>query len=317
MTALLTRRGFFGITGGALSGACAVGGTPPPTPAPQAQPSSVPSHKPEVAAPSPAQTELQQLEARIGGRVGVFARNLGSAEPLIHRADERFAMCSTFKWVLAAAILRKIDRAGVSLSTPIAFGEADLLQYAPVTRQRVQEGHLTLEELMKAAITVSDNTAANLLLNQVSGPAGLTQFLREVGDPTTRLDRNEPMLNTNFPKDERDTTTPRAMAETLTHILTGSVLSATSRELLSGWLVATTTGLGRLRGGLPKEWKAGDKTGTGENGACNDVAVIWPTQCAPWFVASYLSESTAPDAVLFDAHAEIGRIVTQHIGSCS
>jgi beta-lactamase class A len=205
--------------------------------------------------------------------------------------------------------LARVDRAALGLDQPIAYGEADLLAYAPVTAARVTEGRMTIEELARAAVVVSDNTAANLLLAQIGGPPGLTRFFRDVGDDVTRLDRNEPTLNTNTPGDERDTTTPRAMALALRAVLTGDVLSPASRERLTRWLVECQTGLSRLRAGLPASWKVGDKTGTGENGACNDVAIAWPPAGGPWVMAAYMSDSSAPAAELNAAHAEIGRIV--------
>jgi beta-lactamase class A len=261
-------------------------------------------------APPPSDLDaLARIEQRIGGRVGVFAFESSTGASIEHRADERFAMCSTFKWALAAAVLARVDRSKLALEQPVPYSERDLLSYAPVTRAHVGEGRMTIEALAHAAVVVSDNTAANLLLSQVGGPQDVTQFLREIGDKVTRLDRNEPTLNTNLVGDERDTTSPRAMAKSLRTVLTGSVLSLASRERLIGWLVECQTGLSRLRAGLPATWKVGDKTGTGENGACDDVAITWPPKGAPWLIASFMSGSSASPADLNAAHAEIGRFV--------
>jgi beta-lactamase class A len=168
--------------------------------------------------------------------------------------------------------------------------------------------------LCNAAVTVSDNTAANLLLNRIGGPEELTAFLRQCGDKVTRLDRNEPELNTNLPGDERDTTTPRAMAKTMNTILLGDVLSASNRDQLIQWLRDAKTGLGRLRGGLPSDWIAGDKTGTGVNGAANDVAIAWPPGRKPILIASYLSGSAASPEDLNAAHVAIARSVAARMG---
>ena len=168
---------------------------------------------------------------------------------------------------------------------------------------------MSIEALARAAVTVSDNTAANLLLAQIGGPDGLTRFFREQGDGITRLDRIEPMLNTNEPGDPRDTTSPRAMACTLGRVLTENVLTPGSRDRLLGWLVAAETGASRLRAGLPAGWRAADKTGTGNRGACGDVAVFWSPTGATWFVAAYLSGSSAPLAELNAAHADIARLI--------
>ncbi len=259
---------------------------------------------------------LAQLEKDIGGRVGVCAVATDSGRTLAHRADERFAMCSTFKWILAAAILAKVDRQELKLDQRLTYTEKDLLEYAPFTGKNVARGGLTIRELTEATITVSDNTAANLLLARVGGPAGLTRFLREHGDLTTRLDRTEPMLNTNLDGDPRDTTSPRAMVSTLRSLLLGEALQPKSREQLVSWMVASTTGATRLRAGLPKTWRVADKTGSGERGAVNDVAVAWPPQRGPILIAVYLSGSgfLTFTSTLCAAHAEVGRIVAANLG---
>ncbi|HEX7719372.1 MAG TPA: class A beta-lactamase, partial [Woeseiaceae bacterium] len=245
------------------------------------------------------------------GRVGVMVLDTDSGETLEHRADERFAMCSTFKWVLAAAVLERVDHGELRLEQNLHFGENDLLDYAPVAREHISKGSLTIDELCAASVSISDNTAANLLLEQVGGPSGVTAFLRRHGDAVTRLDRNEPTLNTNLPGDPRDTTTPRAMVGTMNALLVGDALSAASRQRLLQWLKDAATGLARLRAGLPPDWVVGDKTGTGVNGAANDVAIAWPPGRAPILIASYLSDSDAAPDTLNRAHEAIGAAVAQ------
>ncbi len=254
-------------------------------------------------------SQLADVEARLGGRIGVAAVDTGTGARLGHRVDERFAMCSTFKWLLAAAVLAKVDRGETNLDQRIVYGPRDLLDVAPVTSAHVAEGSLPIGSLCEAIVTVSDNTAANLLLKSIGGPPSLTRYLRGVGDSITRLDRNEPTLNSNHPKDPRDTTTPAAMVATMRTILVGNVLSTDSREVLLGWLKNCQTGLQRLRAGLPRTWTAGDKTGTGVNGATNDLAIIWPPARPPILVAAYMSESRAAADALNAAHARIGGIV--------
>jgi len=260
-----------------------------------------------------ATESLSDIEAGVGGRVGVMAINTGNGTEVSQRADERFAMCSTFKWVLAAFVLSQVEQDEMSLDERLNYGPEDLLDYAPVARKHVDRGWLTVDALCSAIVTVSDNTAANLLLNRVGGPAELTAFLRRHGDKVTRLDRMEPELNTNLRGDERDTTTPRAMAETMNRILVGDVLSAPNRDMLLQWLREATTGFGRLRGGLPSGWIAGDKTGTGVNGAANDVAIAWPPGRNPILIAAYLSESDAAPEDLNAAHVAIARSVANRM----
>jgi len=267
-----------------------------------------------VPASVAASRSLADIETRLGGRVGVFALDTASGRHLAHRPDDRFAMCSTFKWVLAAAVLAGVDRGVQALDTPVAYGADDLLAYAPVTRAHLAAGSMTVEALAQAAVTVSDNTAANLLLARIGGPQGLTAFVRSLDDPETRLDRNEPTLNSNDPGDPRDTTTPRAMVGLLRRVLCGDALLPVSRERLLGWLRGSETGRERLRAGLPSAWIVGDKTGTGLRGAANDVAIATPPGRAPILIAAYLSDSDARLPALHAAHAEVARCIGRAFG---
>lgn len=255
---------------------------------------------------------VADIEARVGGRVGVFAVDTGSGKVLAHRPDERFAMCSTFKWVLAATVLAQVERNLLSLGDRILYGQADLLAYAPVTSKHVAEGFMTVSDLSRAAIVVSDNTAANLLLAKLGGPSAVTEFARSCGDDVTRLDRNEPTLNDNDAGDLRDTTSPRAMAALMSKVLCGNHLSSTSRDLLLQWLHDCETGHDRLRVNLPKNWVIGDKTGTGEHGAVNDVAIAIPPGRSPILITAFLSEGRAGRPALVAAHASISRLVAHH-----
>jgi beta-lactamase class A len=246
------------------------------------------------------------IEEKVGGRIGVAAVDTGTGRRLAHRGDDRFAMCSTFKWMLAAAVLARHDRGGGVLEQRLSFGRKDLLAHSPVTEEHLADGSMTIMELCKAVVETSDNTAANTLLKFIGGPAAFTRYLRSIGDQTTRLDRMEPALNSNHPGDPRDTTTPNAMIATLQTVLVGDALSAGPREMLLGWMKDCQTGLHRLRGGLAPTWVAGDKTGTGERGAVNDNAIVWPPGRAPILIAAYTSGSRASIEALEGAQAEIG-----------
>jgi beta-lactamase class A len=258
-----------------------------------------------------ADDALAALEHRLGGRLGVMALDTGSGRRIGHRAGERFPMCSTFKWMLAAAVLAKVDAGRERLDRVIRYGPADLLGNAPVARANLGKGGLPVGELAAAAVEVSDNTAANLLLASVGGPKGLTGWLRSIGDAVTRLDRTEPELNSAILGDPRDTTTPEAEVATMQTVLLGPVLKPPSRERLLGWMKAVTTGKTRLRAGLPSDWTVGDKTGTSaaDRGVANDLAIAWPPGRAPILIAGFVhAPSAAPDAR--DATlAEVGRVV--------
>lgn len=258
---------------------------------------------------------LAALEQKSGGRLGVCAIDTASGRTLAHRVDERFAMCSTFKLPLSAAILQRADQGKLKLDSVVAYGKADMVPYAPVTEKNLDKGGMTLRDLVEAAQTTSDNVAANLLLKQIGGPEGFTQFFRDIGDQVTRLDRYEPAMNGGgVAHDERDTTTPAAMAATVAKLFASGLLADASRAQLTQWMVDTKTGLKRLRAGLPSDWKAGDKTGTamdGKLGKYNDVAVAWPKDRAPIVIAAYFNVPQTSDAIEDQYQAvlaEVGRI---------
>jgi len=262
---------------------------------------------------SPANTSIEQqlaeLERRHGGRLGVAILDTGSQRLIAQRGDERFALCSTFKALLAAFVLVRVDRKQEDLSRMIVYGKEQLVPYSPITEKHTGEGGLSVGSICEAAVTLSDNTAANLLLDSVGGPQALTDWLRSTGDDTTRLDRHEPELNENRPGDLQDTTSPVAMLNTLRTLVFGNVLSPASRDQLIAWLVSNKTGDQKLRAGLPKGWRIGDKTGSGANNASNDVAVIWPTNRAPMIVTVYYTHSRADAAQVNAVMAEVGRLV--------
>lgn len=268
---------------------------------------------PSVAATSPPVRRLAELEARSGGRLGVAVQDLQTGRRYGYRGHERFPMCSTFKFLLAARVLARVDKGQEDLERRVVFDAAALLPHSPATEGHVGPPGMTLAALCEAAITQGDNAAANLLLKTVGGPAGLTAWLRVHGDRVTRLDRWETELNSALPGDPRDTTSPDAMLGSLDRLTQGDVLSASSRAQLNAWLVANTTGDARLRAGLPVGWRVGDKTGSGAHGTANDVAVITPPGRKPLLVAAFLTGATAPDDVRDAILADVGRVVVAAI----
>lgn len=251
---------------------------------------------------------LAGLERKHGGRLGVAVLDSAGGNPIAHRGDERFAMASTFKFVAAAFVLARVDRGEESLARRIVYARGELVTYSPITEKHAGDGGLTVGEICDAAVTLSDNTAANLLLDSFGGPAALTAYARSLGDYATRLDRWETALNEAAPGDPRDTTTPAAMVGLLRETVLGTALSAASRAQLAAWLVANKTGDERLRAGVPRGWRVGDRTGSGGNNATNDVAVIWPPGRAPIVVAAYYAEARASAAERNAVLAEVGRL---------
>jgi beta-lactamase class A len=227
---------------------------------------------------------------RIGSAVLNFDKTIGG---MVH-ADERFAMCSTFKFLAVAAVLHRVDRGQDELDRFIKYGERDILEWAPVTKQHLREGGMTLEALCFAAIAYSDNTAANLLLQTLGGPAGVTAYVRSLGDKFTRLDRVEPEMNDVTPGDERDTTTPMAMLHDMQEILLGDALSVPSRKKLTSWMVQNTTGNAMIRAAVPKGWWVGDKTGRNRAGNTNDIGIVWRPDGRAMLVSIYTFAPNLP-----------------------
>jgi beta-lactamase class A len=273
----------------------------------------VPQGQAQTTALTGLREQISKLEVKIGGHIGLAVLDIRDGGRLSHRADDRFAMCSTFKLVLAAAVLTRVDSNAMRLDQPVAYSRSELLPNSPVTEARVSTGALPIETMLQAMIERSDNTAANHLLQLIGGPAGYTAYLRRIGDVTTRLDRMEPELNSNLPGDERDTTTPNAMLEDMRRVLLGDVLSRGSRERLLQWMRDCRTGHDRLRARLPIGWEAGDKTGTGPRGAVNDLAILFPPKRQPLLVACYMTGSSAPMEILSSAHARIGALVASEM----
>jgi beta-lactamase class A len=252
-------------------------------------------------------------EARTGGRIGVAALDTASGKRLDHRSEERFPMCSTFKFLAASAVLKRVDQGKEKLERFVSYEAKDILEYAPVTKAHLKDGGMTLGALCAAAIEQSDNTAGNLLLDSIGGPAGLTNFLRSLGGQVTRLDRKEPELNSASPGDERDTTTPAAMCADMQRLLLGNVLSESSRHQLEDWLQHNETGALMVRAGISKTWSVGDKTGRCANGAINDIAIIRPPGRAPIIIAVYFIGSTASADDRAAAIAEAARVVVESL----
>ena len=258
-----------------------------------------------------ARQALADLERSLGARLGVAMRDIGTGADFAHRADERFPLTSTFKFLAAAAVLAKVDAGEEQLDRRVRFQKSDLVTYSPATENHAGDG-MMLAEICEAAITLSDNTAGNLMLAAIGGPEGLTRFARKLGDEVTRLDRIETALNEASPGDPRDTTSPSAMLGNLEKLLLGDALETASRARLTDWLVANKTGGKRLRAGLPGGWRVGDKTGAGGNGATNDIAIAWPAGGKPILITAYLTQCDRSMDVRSEALAEVARILTEH-----
>jgi beta-lactamase class A len=294
-----TRRHFM-IGAGTLAGAFAFKAAPALA---QAKPPA-----PKTADISALVDDITRIQKESGGRLGVAILDSELSKRLELNAHDRFPMCSTFKLLASAAVLKRVDGGTEKLDRVVKYTKADIVPYTPATEKHIDEG-MTLAALCEAAVTLSDNTAGNMILSAIGGPAGFTAFARTLGDRMTRLDRIEPFLNESKPGDPRDTTTPIAMLRDIQELLFGKALSAASKEQLKQWMVANKTGDKRMRAGLPATWEVGDKTGTGDQGSTNDIGVIWPPQRKPILFSIYLTGTTAPPKEREAAIAAIGLAV--------
>ncbi|WP_228566315.1 class A beta-lactamase [Nocardia sp. SYP-A9097] len=231
------------------------------------------------------------LETKAGGRLGVYAIDTATGKTVTYRDGERFPIASTFKGLACGALLRGHPLSSGYFDQVIHYPASDLVTYSPETEKHVDSG-MTVTELCRAAITLSDNTAGNQLLKLLGGPEGLTAVIRTLGDPITRLDRWETELNTAIPGDERDTTTPASLAADYRALVVGDALAEPERAQLKSWLLANTTGGKRVRAALPADWTIADKTGSGDYGSASDAAIVWPPNHAPIVI---VVQTTKPD----------------------
>jgi beta-lactamase class A len=293
----ITRRAFLGVAALLPLVGCAKGGTTATLPSPAGAPDSAQAtsaSSPSAATANDQHDHLVELERKFDARLGLYALATGTGTTMCYRADERFAFCSTFKGLAAAAVLHRNPLS--HLDTVVTYTKDDLMKSAVITRQHVATG-MTIRQLCDAAVRYSDGTAGNLLLRDLGGPAQLTAYARSLGDTVTRMDRIEPAITEATPGDPRDTTSPRACGADYHRIVLGDALSTDKRAFLRDLLERNATGAGaqRIRAGVPQGWTVADKTGTGGYGTLNDMAVVWPPTSAPLVIA-IMSSKAAKDA---------------------
>jgi beta-lactamase class A len=256
---------------------------------------------------------IAEYERATGGRIGVHAVNVKTGRMISWRSDERFIMCSSYKASLAAFVLSRVDRGDDNLHSLVPYTARDTLElWGPVAKANLAQGAMTVEAMCKAAVEISDGVCANMLMARSGGPAALTAFLRSVGDSATRVDHYEPGMD-RVPSDgPEDSTTPAAMAATLRNCVLGDVLSARSKTLLTNWLIGNQTNP-RLRGGLPKNWRIGNKTGHSGRDMAGDIAVAWPRPDTPIVIAVYTRGGQPTESQFDEAFAGIGTLVARSL----
>jgi beta-lactamase class A len=261
------------------------------------------------AAEADVSSQFAALERRRGARLGLMAIDTGTGQTVGYRADERFALASTVKVLLAGVVLDRFS--AHDLEQRLFWSEADLVPYSPVTEMFVEDG-MTVRQLVDAALTLSDNTAANLLFDLVGGPDVVEDRLADLGDTVTSVDRVEPDLNDWRPGELRDTSTPRALADVVQDLALGDLLGRADRWLLNDELGDSLTGAQLVRAGVPASWRVGDKSGSASYGTRNNVAVVDPPGRAPWVVVVMTSHNTADAETDDELIAKATRIVVDH-----
>lgn len=260
------------------------------------------------------QKKIEMLENKSGGKLGLTVVDTSDGTTYSWRGDEKFPLCSTSKVMVVAAILKKSESDTNPLAKKITINKSDMVNYNPITSKYI-DSSMTITELSKAALQYSDNAAMNKLLSYLGGPRYATQFARTIGDKAYRLDRNEPGLNTAIPGDSRDTTTPSAMAETLNKLILGNALKKEQKAKLTEWMKGNTTGLNSIKAGLPAEWIVADKTGSGDYGTTNDVAVIWPKNHAPVILTTYFTQPEKDASARKDVLASAAKLIAEAISN--
>ena len=251
------------------------------------------------------QSEESALQARVG--MTVFDANTGTTWN--YRGDERFPLNSTHKTFSCAALLAKVDGKSLSLSQSVSISKEMLVTYSPITEKSLSPETVTLGRICQAAVSYSDNTAANVVFDAIGGATGFNAYMRSIGDEQTRLDRKEPELNEGTPGDVRDTTTPNAIVNSLRKILLDDGLSVSSRSELTQWMLDDQVAGALLRASLPSDWKIADKTGAGGYGSRSIVAVIWPPSKQPLVVGIYITQTKASMQASNQAIARIGVVL--------
>lgn len=256
---------------------------------------STPSATPTASVPAAIDLSdaLQQLESQYAARIGVSAFDTGTGQSILYRADERFGFASSFKVFVAAGFLSQVSAAERDAVATWTQEDIDAAGYSPVTSEHLADG-LTLSELAEAAVRSSDNTATNIILGRIGGPAGLQAILRQAGDDTSNIVNAEPGLNIIEAGSTDDTTTPAAFTAGLRALLTGDVLTETDTTTLLGWMSGNATGDALIRAGAPAGWTVADKSG-GAYGIRNDIAIVTLPGRAP-IILTILTVKNDPDA---------------------
>lgn len=246
--------------------------------------------------------DIKKIESDFNGRVGVYALNTETGKVFEYRGKERFPLCSSFKSFLAAAVLHQDQKKPGFLQEMVKYNDRKMEPHSPITGAHQKSG-MTVYDMAKATLQYSDNGAANMLMDRyINGPEGMTKFMKGLGDDKFRLDRWELDLNSAIPGDPRDTSTPKAVTNSLNMLISGDIFDAEHQKTFEEWMIGNTTGNARIRSSVPEGWVVGDKTGTcGNYGTANDHAIIWPKDSSSPMIVSIYTTRNEKDAQHSDA----------------
>ncbi|GEM75070.1 class A beta-lactamase [Vibrio sagamiensis] len=233
---------------------------------------------------------LTEIERESTGRIGVAVIDTKDNKLWNYHGHDFFPMMSTFKTLACAHMLYQVDRGQIKTAKSIPVTKDDLVNWNPVTEHFVGST-MTLQSLCNAAMTMSDNAAANLVLKAIGGPESLTAFLQRNGDKATRLDDIEPQLNYVDIGSKRNSTTPLTMMKTIEKLTLGSVLSEQSKRQLLLWMKANMVSDGLLRAVVPKDWQVADRSGGGVNGSRTYTGMIWRKNRDPIFIGIFVART--------------------------
>jgi beta-lactamase class A len=300
--------------------------------------------------------EIAALAARAApGVLGFGLENLESGEFWVRLGDRTFPMQSVFKLPLGAAVLSEVDAGRLNLAETLTLTDKTLSpSWSPIADAWPGRTTYTALELLTAAVSDSDNTAADLLMRRIGGPGAVSGWLQSKKIEEIRVDRYERELQPNvygmvsfraawrgeaafnaamatvpparrhaamlaYMADPRDSSTPRGMLGFLRKFDESELLSPASTRRLLTLMLASPRGADRIKAGLPNGASFAHKVGTsgtdqGLNAAYNDVGIFTLADRRSYAIAAFLTGSTAPESARAALFADLGRVAVRSVG---
>lgn len=218
--------------------------------------------------------DLKKVEDKYDANIGVYALNTATDEEITFNEDKRFAYASTFKALSSAMLLEKTPHN--KLNKKVHVSKEDIVPYSPVLEKFINKD-ITIKKLIEATMLYSDNTANNMIIEELGGYKEVNKRLKSLDDKTTKPSRMEPELNNYNPKNNKDTSTPQAFGKTLNKLINDGRLSKENKTFLIDLMINNKSGDTLIKKGAPKNFKVADKSGQAITYASrNDVAFVYP-----------------------------------------